>query len=119
MLNVVSLLVLMIVMSFILIYKIEAETQTTEIIDESSKKINDTQLKLTQNIDDYNKVKENISNINEEIKTIKTDINNLSNIIDNTTQKENEIAQGMYELNNNVTDITPPLFYRQSLPKSG
>ena len=62
-------------------------------------------MKLNQNISDYSNIQELMKAINEEIETINGNTAKLINSINVTTQKENEIFDGMNQLHNNVSDI--------------
>ena len=79
--------------------------KTTKTIDESSKNMSDATMKLNQNISDYSHIQELMKAINEEIETINANTAKLIDSINITTQKENEIFDGMDQLHNNISDI--------------
>jgi len=78
---------------------------TTELIDNVTKLLDTSTGKLENNIEEYKNVQKEIENITNQINKITSYINNLSLKIETTSQQEQDIANGIQELNSRMDDV--------------
>ena len=80
-------------------------TMTSKLIDDVTKLLDNSTIKLEDNIEKYKNVQQDIQNIAKEIDIITANINNLSQKVEITNQQEQEIANGIQELNSRMDNI--------------
>jgi len=80
-------------------------SMTSKLIDDVTKLLDNSTLKLEANIQEYKLVQDDIQNITKEIDVITKHINDLSDKVEITNSQEQEIAQGIQELNSRMDDI--------------
>jgi len=86
--------------------KIEQATfNTTALINKTTSSVDEAVDKLENNVNNYKNVEKDIEDISKEIKEIDSDIKSLSSLVGDTTNQEQEIANGMQTLNTRMDDI--------------
>jgi methyl-accepting chemotaxis protein len=78
---------------------------TSKLIDDITKLLDISTNKLENNVEEYKNVQKDIQNITHEIDVITNNIHNLSQKVEVTNSQEQEIANGIQELNAQMDDI--------------